>query len=533
MVERWTDDEYTVIREKMLPIAIKASDNIDDVLQLMKKKSTCISFDMRNCAVFRQKGAYVVLDFGKELCGGIRFVTRAVFDGTAVFRVTLGESLSECCSDIGTKNATNDHSPRDFEVKISNMSDLTYGQSGFRFARIEMLSDNAVLMKNIFAVSTLPYFEKEGYIKTDDALLNEIIDTAFYTLKLNFQNGHIWDGIKRDRLVWSGDLHQEIISSVYLFGDNRNVVNSLSFLREEAPTDGWLNGIPSYSAWWVINLCDYCIMTGNTAFFRNNEDFARSILSSINRCIKEDGTMDFEMPEDSQRYFLDWPTMHTEDAPIGTACILMIAAQRYLKMQEDVCCRDILRKLNAYIYMPCKYKQTRAFQILAGRCEKEDAAFLEAGCAKGLSTFMAYYILKADAAAGGTNMLSAIKQYFGGMLSRGATTFWEDFDIEWLEGSGRIDQFPAPGQKDIHGDYGAYCYEGFRHSLCHGWASGVLSFIIECMLGITMRDGQIIQCPIPNSIGLKDIEAKLPVKNGWYFIKITNGSIVRAGHTTK
>jgi H/ACA ribonucleoprotein complex subunit 4 len=25
---------------------------------------------------------------------------------------------------------------------------------------------------------------------------------------------------------------------------------------------------------------------------------------------------------------------------------------------------------------------------------------------------------------------------------------------------------------DIHGDFGDHCYRGFRHSLCHGWASG-------------------------------------------------------------
>ena len=55
-----------------------------------------------------------------------------------------------------------------------------------------------------------------------DALLNRIIDTAAYTLKLNLQNGYIWDGIKRDRLVWSGDLHQEILLSMYLYGDNAN-----------------------------------------------------------------------------------------------------------------------------------------------------------------------------------------------------------------------------------------------------------------------------------------------------------------------
>ncbi len=29
------------------------------------------------------------------------------------------------------------------------------------------------------------------------------------------------------------------------------------------------------------------------------------------------------------------------------------------------------------------------------------------------------------------------------------------------------------------GDFGAYCYLGFRHSLCHGWSSGVVKFIQE------------------------------------------------------
>ena len=55
----------------------------------------------------------------------------------------------------------------------------------------------------------MPVFDKEGYITTGDTELNKIIDTAAYTLKLCFRNGYIWDGIKRDRLVWSGDLNQE------------------------------------------------------------------------------------------------------------------------------------------------------------------------------------------------------------------------------------------------------------------------------------------------------------------------------------
>lgn len=432
-------------------------------------------------------------------------------------------SISECYSTVGEKNAGNDHSPRDFVVKIPFMSDLTFGQSGFRFARVELLSENPVLVKNIFAVNTLPMFEKEAVIKTSDEELNRIIDTASYTLKLNLQNGYIWDGIKRDRLVWCGDLHQEIVNSIYLYGDNNNITNALSFLREETPQDAWINEIPSYSAWWVINLCDYCRLTGNQEYFENNKDYAKVILSKFDSCIAEDGTMEFGKV--GMAFFLDWPTHGTEDAVIGTAAIIMMAAKRFMEMEENASCHEIIRKLKGYLDKPCEFKQTRAFQILAGRSAEGEDAFFENGGAAGFSTFMAYYILMADAMAGGENMLPIIKEYFGAMLSRGATTFWEDFNMEWLEGSGRIDELPQEGEKDIHGDYGAFCYKGFRHSLCHGWASGVLAFVVEYMLGLKLSDGGAAYEITPNMMGVKEIEAKIPVKEGWISVHVLDGKV--------
>lgn len=123
-------------------------------------------------------------------------------------------------------------------------------------------------------------------------------------------------------------------------------------------------------------------------------------------------------------------------------------------------------------------------------------------------------------------MLSLIKEYFGGMLSRGATTFWEDFHMDWLEGSGRIDELPKEGEKDIHGDCGDYCYKGFRHSLCHGWASGVFAFIVEYILGLKLVNGGETYEITPHMMGIKELEAKIPVKAGWLFIKIIDGEII-------
>jgi hypothetical protein len=124
-------------------------------------------------------------------------------------------------------------------------------------------------------------------------------------------------------------------------------------------------------------------------------------------------------------------------------------------------------------------KQVIALKYFAtGTISDEEYAKLIEGGVKGFSTFMSYYILTAIASRDEQLAIDLMKEYYGAMLDRGATTFWEDFDIEWLEGSGRLDEYD-PTKKDIHGDHGAYCYVGFRHSLCHGWSAGVAKFIKE------------------------------------------------------
>lgn len=43
------------------------------------------------------------------------------------------------------------------------------------------------------------------------------------------------------------------------------------------------------------------------------------------------------------------------------------------------------------------------------------------------------------------------------------------------------------GKVDIHGAYGDYCYNGYRHSLCHGWSSGPCPWLTEHVLGKLLR----------------------------------------------
>ena len=91
---------------------------------------------------------------------------------------------------------------------------------------------------------------------------------------------------------------------------------------------------------------------------------------------------------------------------------------------------------------------------------------------------MSYYLLTAIASKDKKLAIELMKEYYGAMLDKGATTFWEDFNIDWIKDGGRIDEI-NPNKKDLHGDNGAFCYIGYRHSLCHGWSSGVIKFIKE------------------------------------------------------
>ena len=79
---------------------------------------------------------------------------------------------------------------------------------------------------------------------------------------------------------------------------------------------------------------------------------------------------------------------------------------------------------------------------------------------------------------------TGFKEYYGKMLSLGATTFFEDFDVEAAADACSIDEFPKAGEKDFHRTFGKFCYKGFRHSLCHGWSSGVIPYISETILGM-------------------------------------------------
>lgn len=163
---------------------------------------------------------------------------------------------------------------------------------------------------------------------------------------------------------------------------------------------------------------------------------------------------------------------------------------------------------------------------MAGKISAGEAKpLLMQGRANGMTCFMGFAIIEALRTAGeGEFALSVIKEYYGEMLALGATTFWEDFDIGWLKDNPLpIDAMPDNVRKNIHADYGKFCYLGLRHSLCHGWSSGFIAFFFSYILGVIPIENGYKKIKIePHLCGLSCAEGKIPTEYG--VIKLKHGA---------
>lgn len=477
--------------EHIFPVkVIKTEGNVKNAASLLKKKDLLIGFFEKNQAIVSGEAA-IMLDFGKEYCGSVRIITTAG-EGACknkCVRIRLGESVSETMSAplnysddmIENTTATNDHAVRDFKTYLPFMSDMTFNQSGFRFLRIDFPAGSKFYVKAI-VIEAETFVKKQIYAYTgSDERVRDIFETAKRTVTLCVQNNYVWDGIKRDRLVWMGDMHPEMLALTTLYGSVKQFENSLDYHKRATPKNGWMNTMPTYSVWYLAILSDYYEATKNARFIKKHLLYSHKVVAQCLNCIDESGETHY--PD----YFLDWPTRAFDDRIDGCRALNIYAFKKLKKLYEvfgEDCSHvdEMLARLNKIpMKENLKFKQVVAMKYLAtGKITDSEKAFLVKGGAKGLSTFMSYYILKAIADTSGKQAaIDIMKEYYGKMLDLGATTFFEDFNVDWAIEAGRIDELPDPEKVDFHKTYGEYCYKGYRHSFCHGWSSGVIKFIKE------------------------------------------------------
>lgn len=471
-----------------LPIkVISHSQNVIDEDNLLKYKDFQIAINEKVVTSIEPSG-FVILDFGEEIMGGIRILTSCSSSAQDQYPVHIrfGESVSEASAELNEKGACNDHSIRDFKISLPAMSDQVFGDTGFRFVRIDNLGELPLKIKSIYAKEWYLDLKIKHNLKTNDKLIKRIFDVSKRTIDLNIQN-YIWDGIKRDRLVWIGDMEPEVHAILHLYGNIKQIEQSIISAEHSYPLPCWLNGIPSYSIWYLLIIYDVYSYNKNKAFVKRHLNYIQGIIAQLNESIDDNGNLKFENVKacPSDFYFIDWPTLEEplEDrinAHINLLkYIIPFIFEMYKELLLDTSILERILKsiLKKQMGVPSK-KQFLAFYQLVNKDRQSYELLIKDG-AKGMSTFMSYYILKAVANYNFDKALTMMKEYYGAMLDKGATTFWEDFDIEWATNSSGIDEPVSNGKLDIHGDFGKFCYKGFRHSLCHGWSVGPISFLLE------------------------------------------------------
>ncbi|MDO4949045.1 MAG: alpha-L-rhamnosidase C-terminal domain-containing protein [Bacteroidales bacterium] len=471
--------------------------------------------------------ASILLDYGRELHGGIKLVLgSSSSQAPSWVRIRFGESVGEACSESFSQEwrmgySTNDHAMRDLTLQIPRDGQIELGNTGFRFVRIDLVEPSRTIhLKEATAIlcyRDIPYL---GSFRCNDQRLNNIWLTGAYTVHLNMQE-YLWDGIKRDRLIWLGDMHPETSTILSVFGGNEVVPRSIDAACQQFPQPHWLNDMSAYSLWYLIIMHQWYMHQGDLDYVRQHRDYIKGVIDHIDSCVEADGTEHL-----ADWRFLDWPSSpNTSGVEAGLRALLLWSLTDAGKLCDLLGekkhadkCQDIRQRIGKLVKPHNDLKQAAALMAIAGIMTPEQACreVVSVEGAKGFSTFYGYYMLQALAMADRHQQaLDIIREFWGAMLDLGATTFWEDFNLDWAHDAARIDEFTPQGKHDVHGEYGDYCYKSYRHSLCHGWASGPTAWLSQHVLGIEVVEPSCKVIRITPHLGdLEWVEGTYPTPQG-------------------
>lgn len=462
----------------------------------------------------------ILVDFGKETMG---FPYFHGLTGRGKIKVFYGESREEAL-DINDGELTDV-----VEADASVSTDLLFTDSkAYRYLYIETEGDltiGSVDMKYEFNP-----MEYKGSFKCSDTLINRIWNVSAYTLQLTTREFFI-DGIKRDRWVWSGDAYQSYLMNYYLFYDSPTVQRTLQFLRGKDPVTGHINTIMDYTFYWFLGLYDYYMYTGDKEFIRlmypRMESLMQWVLSRRNsRGLLEGQAGDW--------LFIDWT-----DGPMDKKGEVSFEQLLYCRSLETMAlCADLIDRpadrqkyadlaLNVKTLLMKEFwdkgkgafvhnkvngvsdgtvtRYTNMFAIFFDYLtekQKEDVkekVILNPNIMKITTPYMRFYELEAMCTMGETNyVMQEMRNYWGGMLKEGATTFWEKYN---------------PLEKGV--EHLAMYNRPYRKSLCHAWGASPIYLLGKYFLGVKPTAAGYMGFEIrPELGGLQWIEGSVPTPHG-------------------
>lgn len=455
-------------------------------------------------------------DFGKELFGfiSIRSKEKPV--------ISVGESETEA---LDVNNKAIEQSVE--LVKTLDGFWKTKTPVAFRYLYVENSQIENISCDAIFYPSSY-----KGAFACSDSTLTQIWMNSAYTLRLCMHD-FLLDGIKRDRLPWTGDLAMSLLVNAYTFSEPELVRRSLVALGREGIKEKDINGIIDYSLWWIIAQDQYQLYFDDSLHLTHEWSRIKEMLNDLSSRCDSNG---FLIPKKEDWLFIDWVDQEKWTAlqimwlwaqnsgvklaqRVGDNETANYWMNRSKKIQTNLSEAAWSEKEQLWLSKNDssdeKVRHPNFLSVVSGLATKNQyagiKALLDNKDVKPVGTpYMAGFEAMAMAQLGNTDyMLKNVKDYWGGMLNKGATTFWEAYD-------------PKQTDEKQYSFYG----RPYAKSLCHAWSAGPAAFLPSELFGLKpIEDGWKRFTLHPNLGHLAWANVCLPTKYGNIIVDIENNDI--------
>ena len=461
-------------------------------------------------------GEGMLYDFGRETFGYVRLSGLV-----GVAHLYYGESREEALD--------KDHCET-LDV-VSTHQEL--GSKAFRYVYVKT-ADNSHYDSLSMDYEYAPYDESHsGTFACSDKLLNKIWEVGAYTMDLTTREFFL-DGIKRDRWTWSGDAIQSYLMNYYLRFDTECVKRTIRQLRGKDPVTAHINTIMDYTFYWFKSILDYYQYTGDLTFISEMYPKMCTLMDYVLERTNSDGLVEGKADD---WIFVDWVdfpmhkrgvlafeqilfykalmTMHTcatllhQTDPYQQLAENVIGKTRQLLWNDDCQAWEHAIEEGEINHQITKFPNMFAilYDIVDDATKRNIVdSVMENNKIDPITTpYMRFYELEALCMMGRqTQVLQEIRNYWGGMLREGATSFWEKY-IPSEQGTEHLAMYGRP----------------YGKSLCHAWGASPVYLLGRYFLGIQpTQPGYATWEARPYLADLEWMEGRVPTPNGIIHIRM-------------
>ena len=473
----------------------------------------------------------ILVDFGKETFGFVKFHNLV---GTGQINIYYGESKEEALSTEFCETLDK------FSINKSTAENYILPNSkAYRYIYVE--KDDNVKFDYISMLYEYLPLDYRGTFRCNDEEINKIWDISAYTMHLTSREFFI-DGVKRDRWVWSGDAIQSYLMNYYLFFDSPSVKRTINLLRGKDPVTSHVNTIMDYTFYWFLSIYDYYLYTGDIQYIKEIYPKMVSLMDFVLGRTNANGMVEGLTGD---WVFVDWADGFLDkQGELSFEQILFCKSLQTMALCADIAgksdekatyeqlSKSLLSKLEtqfwnnerqAFVHNRKNGQKsesiTRYANMFAVLFDYVDDVKKQAikksvlqndEILKITTPYMRFYELEALCALDEqTSVTKEIKDYWGGMLKLGATSFWEKYNPDDT-GSGHLAMYGRP----------------FGKSLCHAWGASPIYLLGKYYLGITpVKPGYEEFAISPTLGGLEWMKGSVPTPEGDIFLYMNKKEI--------